>query len=470
MSDSKRPRGAPHDTEREIPALDVGALPGSETLPFGSNRVPNDLAVQRFRLVVVDGPDRGRAWDSEADRCSVGSHPSNDFIVEDGTVSRFHCELSVGPKGPRVKDLDSKNGTVVDGVRVVDAYVKGGSLLQLGRVSLRFELQSERNTLPISDKTEFGAMVGASVAMRQCFALMEKAARSDATVLIEGETGTGKSRAAQAIHEAGARKGRPFLVVDCGAIPGNLLESELFGHEKGAFTGALSRRVGAFEEAGGGTVFLDEIGELPAELQPKLLRVIESREIRRLGTNAFTPVDVRVIAATNRDLRAEVNAGRFRSDLFFRLAVVKLTLPPLRQRPEDIPPIVEGLLAALGARGEVAAPLRSPEFMAKLSRAAWPGNIRELRNHIERCLVLEDALPPVDEAGAQQLQAGPELDPSVPYAEARRRALDAFERAYVSALLFAHQGKVSQAATASDVDRVYLYRLMRRHGLKPASN
>jgi DNA-binding NtrC family response regulator len=178
-------------------------------------------------------------------------------------------------------------------------------------------------------------------------------------------------------------------------------------------------------------------------------------------------VDVRVIAATNRDLRAEVNAGRFRSDLFFRLAVVKLAIPPLRQRPEDIPPIVERMLGSLAGSAELSAPLRTPEFLAKLQRAAWPGNIRELRNHMERCLVLEDALPPVDDAVAEASPSGAiEVDPNVAYAEARRRALDGFERAYVTALLKAHQGKVSQAASAADVDRVYLYRLMRRHGLK----
>src|SRR5215468_8391496 len=299
------------------------------------------------------------------------------------------------------------------------------------------------------------------------FALMERAAASDVTVLLEGETGTGKSQAAESIHRQSSRRDHSFLVVDCGALPPNLLESELFGHEKGAFTGAVTRRVGVFEEARGGTVFLDEIGELPLELQPKLLRVLEAREIRRLGTNSYTPVDVRIITASNRDLRAEVNAGRFRSDLYFRLAVVKITLPPLRQRAEDMPLIVEKLISGLGADARVKATLLDPAFVAQLQRSAWPGNIRELRNHLERCVVLQETLLPGEgeETGRPDGEAT-QIDPRIPYPEARRRALDAFERQYVEALLQLHGGKVSQAAASADIDRVHLYRLIKRHRVR----
>ena len=262
-----------------------------------------------------------------------------------------------------------------------------------GASALRFEFSAESNRLPVSAGNAFGKLVGASVAMRTAFALLERAAQSDVTVLLEGETGTGKGVAAEAIHRASTRAAGPFLVVDCGAIPPNLLESELFGHEKGAFTGAVARRVGAFEEASGGTIFLDEIGELAADLQPKLLRVLESKEYRRVGGNAMQKTDVRVVAATNRDLRAEVNAGRFRSDLYFRLAVVKVTIPALRERPEDIPITVETILRALGADEASAAALRTPEFFAALGHSAWPGNVRELRNYLERCLVFQEALP-----------------------------------------------------------------------------
>ncbi len=420
--------------------------------------------MRRFLLTVVEGPGAGTVWDSASDSCSLGSHPSNDFTLDDPTVSRFHCEIRVSAKGTRVKDLDSLNGTVLDGVQVAEGYLRGGSLLRLGRVVLRFDFSPDSNRLLVSERTRFGSLVGTSVAMRMCFALMERAAARDVTVLLEGETGTGKSQAAQAIHQESARRDKPFLTVDCGAIPSDLLESELFGHEKGAFTGAAGRRIGAFEEAHGGTVFLDEMGELPAELQPKLLRVLETREIRRVGTNTYVPVDVRIIAATHRDLRAEVNAGRFRSDLFFRLAVLRLTLPPVRQRPEDLGLLVERTLSTLGADPERTQALRSPGFISRLQQAAWPGNVRELRNYLERCLVFEDTLSLADVAPAS---GGTEVDPTQPYAEARRRALEDFEQRYLRALLELHQGKVSQAASAADMDRVYLYRLLRRHGIKP---
>jgi DNA-binding NtrC family response regulator len=437
-----------------------------QTRPFGSSRPAATGAVRRFRFTVMEGPQPGLARDSSADSCSIGSHPLNDLVIDDPTVSRFHCEVKIDKDGARVRDLNSRNGTILDGVHVREAFLRGGSVLRLGRVSVRFDFSAESNRLPISERTTFGDLVGTSVVSRASFALMERAAASDATVLLEGETGTGKSRAAQAIHRASARASAPFLTVDCGAIPANLLESELFGHEKGSFTGALQRRIGAFEEADGGTIFLDEIGELPAELQPKLLRVLENREIRRLGSNTYQPVNVRLIAATHRDLRAEVNAGRFRSDLFFRLAVVRILIPSLRERPEDIPAIADQILKALGASAAQTEPLRGPEFIQQLQHAAWPGNVRELRNHLERCLVFQDAMPPVNEDVGQPEQARTSVDPKVPYAEARRRALDAFERDYAEALLKLHGGKVSQAASAAEMDRVYLYRLLRRHGLK----
>ncbi|XXF75244.1 sigma 54-interacting transcriptional regulator [Myxococcaceae bacterium GXIMD 01537] len=459
MSSSDRPQepGRPSAAGEDV----------QQTRPFGSSRPTAPAgAVRRFRFTVMEGPQPGLTKDSSADTCSIGSHPLNDLVIEDPTVSRFHCEVKVEAGGARVRDLNSRNGTILDGVHVREAFLRGGSVLRLGRVSVRFDFSPESNRLPISERGAFGGLVGTSVVARASFALMERAAASDATVLLEGETGTGKSRAAQAIHRASARASAPFLTVDCGAIPANLLESELFGHEKGSFTGAIHRRIGAFEEADGGTIFLDEIGELPAELQPKLLRVLENREIRRLGANTYQAANVRVIAATHRDLRAEVNAGRFRSDLFFRLAVVRVLIPSLRERPEDIPAIVEEILTGLGAGAAQAEALRGPEFIAQLQHAAWPGNVRELRNHLERCLVFEDAMPPVGEELGAAGQVRSSVDPKVPYAEARRRAIDLFEREYAEGLLKLHGGKVSQAAAAADMDRVYLYRLLRRHGLK----
>ncbi len=421
--------------------------------------------VRRFRLSLLEGPKPGLTWDSTGDSSSIGFHESNDLVIEDPTVSRFHCEIRVDGAGARLRDLESYNGTLLDGVTVFDALLRDGSLIKLGRVTLRFELSAEQNRLPLSERTRFGGLVGRSVAMRSSFALLERAAATDFTVLIEGETGTGKGEAAEALHAASRRAKKELVVVDCGAIPANLLESELFGHEKGAFTGAAERRVGAFEEASGGTIFLDEIGELPLDLQPKLLRVLENREIRRVGSNRHQPVDVRVVAATNRDLRAEVNAGRFRPDLYFRMVVVRIPLPSLRQRPEDLPLIVEEILARMKLTAEEAAPLRTPERLAGLQGAAWPGNVRELRNHLERCLVYREPLPlepaPPEPSGSFA------VDGHLSYAEARERALAEFERLYMEALLREHHGSVSQAAETAQVTRVHLYRLMRRHGIKP---
>jgi two-component system, NtrC family, response regulator GlrR len=312
---------------------------------------------------------------------------------------------------------------------------------------------------------EFGSMVGISPAMRATFQLLEQAARSDVTVLLEGETGTGKEAAAVSIHQNSRRQPGPFVVVDCSALPVHLLESELFGHEKGAFTDAASRRLGYFEEASGGTVFLDEIGEIPIELQPKLLRVLEERHVRHLGSNALRPVDVRVIAASNRDLAAEVRSGRFRADLYYRVAVYHVRLPPLRERRQDIPLLVERLLAALRAEPERAAALITPAFLAGLECAPWPGNVRELRNHLERCLALQRSLPPVISAAPRGAGSAGEGKAPASYRESRSRALEAWERQYVEALLRAHSGDMDAAARSAGIARSYLYRLAGRHQL-----
>src|SRR5207244_9532893 len=268
-------------------------------------------------------------------------------------------------------------GTLVDDLQVVRAYLPSGGVLTVGQTRMQFQLGPSHLRIPLSDKTQFGGLVGQSESMRAAFAVLERAAASDATVLIEGETGTGKEGAAEALHLGSSRRDKPLVVVDCASIPANLMESELFGHEKGSFTGASGPRIGAFEEADGGTVLLDEIGELPLEQQPKLLRLLERKEIRRLGADHVTRLDVRVVAATHRDLRAAVNHRTFRADLYFRLSVVRITLPPLRERPEDIPLLVDRLLQRMSASPEIAADLRRPEFLAGLLRASWPGNVRE---------------------------------------------------------------------------------------------
>jgi two-component system, NtrC family, response regulator GlrR len=451
-------------TEREAGEIAAAAAedaPPAVTLPFQiAAAVPG--AVRRFRLTVVSGPGEGKRRESRADRCSIGHHPLNDLVVEDATVSRFHCEVVVDDDGrARARDLGSRNGTLVDGVPIVECFLHDGSTLSVGQVVVRFDVGDRTNPLRLCERTEFGDLVGRSAAMRACFALLERAAATEVTLLLDGETGTGKSAAAEAVHRASARHAGPFVVVDCGAIPAPLLESELFGHEKGSFTGASERRRGAFEEAGGGTLLLDEIGELPLELQPKLLRVLEQRQIRRVGSNAYFPVDVRMIAATHRDLRLLVNEGRFRSDLFFRLAVVKILIPPLRRRPEDIPALIERLLAAGGHDGAGVAALRAPGALAELQRAAWPGNVRELRNYVERCLFYGDAPPPADEPPPSR-----DVDVDRPLAEARRRVVEQFERAYLQKLLARHQGRMKDTADAAGINRVHLYKLLRKLGVQ----
>jgi transcriptional regulator with PAS, ATPase and Fis domain len=318
--------------------------------------------------------------------------------------------------------------------------------------------------LPLSAKDAFGSLVGRSVPMRRMFEILERVAGTDATVLMEGETGTGKEAAAESLHRESARRDGPFVVVDCAAIPSELLESELFGHERGAFTGATTARTGVFEMASGGTLFLDEIGELSLDLQPKLLRALESREIKRVGGDRAVPVDVRIVAATNRSLRAEVNDKRFRSDLYYRLAVVELRLPPLRERAEDLPLLVEALLSSLGASHHPESKkLRSAPFLADLGRHAWPGNVRELRNYMERCIALGETAPLGAESSGP-IDGLPDL--KRPLKVAREQWTRAFERRYVEGMLQKHDNNVTAAAREAGVDRMYFYRLLWRYGLR----
>jgi two-component system, NtrC family, response regulator GlrR len=420
--------------------------------------------IRRFTLIVTAGPDTGQRFVSSGERMVIGTHNSADMVLKDPTVSRFHCDITLTAKAVLIRDLDSSNGTLVDGVAIQQAFLRGGSVLTLGRTQVRFDTGGEPVRVPLG-KARFGVMVGGSAVMRRVFAHLERAAASDATVLLEGETGTGKEAAAESIHRESQRKNGPFIVVDCGAIPPDLLESEIFGHEKGAFTGAVASREGAFEAADQGTIFLDEIGELTSDLQPKLLRVLEKREVKPVGTNKVIPVDVRVIAATNRNLKAEVNARRFRSDLYYRLGVLEIRLPPLRERNDDLPELIEHILASLGAEKKREADLlRSRDFLVELSRHAWPGNVRELRNYIERCLALREQTPlsppPQDDDGSSL------LDLDKPLKVAREEWTRAFERRYLEALLRAHSGNVAAAARGAGVDRIHLYRLLWRHGLK----
>ena len=411
-------------------------------------------AVRRFELQVADG----ETYAATSDRCTIGSDPRCQLVVADRAVSRFHCELTIDERGARLRDLDSRNGTFIDGIEVRDAYLRNQATIEIGTSRLVFRYVTGELNLPISAHTSFGSLVGASLSMRTMFAQLERAAATSATVLLEGETGTGKEEAAESLHRNGSRREGPFVVVDCGAIPPTLLESTLFGHERGAYTGAVEHRDGAFVEADGGTIFLDEIGELSLDLQPTLLRVLERRTVCRVGGSRHEPIDVRIIAATNRDLRTQVNAGRFRSDLYYRLAVVRIRTPPLRERPEDLPLLMEKILDRLAAPDALRARLLEADALAAMATATWPGNVRELRNYLERSMVY-DQPPPIAEMEHEPASA---IDPRLSYEEARRHALAEFQRQYTAALVRAHGGNVTQAARAAGIDRVYLHRLIRR--------
>ena len=437
----------------------------SETtiLHLGEGGAPDRLERTRFQLrdaatgvVLFDGVE-----------ATVGSQAACDVVLTDATVSRYHCVIETRQEGFVLRDLGSLNGTRVEGVRVKEAHLEPGMRIGLGESGLLFGLASgQPEVAELPPEESFHGLYGRSPSMRRIFALMRKVAPSDATVLLSGETGTGKEAAAEAIHAQSRRGAGPLVVIDCGAIPANLLESELFGHRRGAFTGAISDRKGAFETANGGTILLDEIGELPVDLQPKLLRVLESRTVRRLGETERRPIDVRMLAASHRDLRRMVNEGRFRADLFYRLAVVTLELPPLRERLDDLELLVPAFLERLGASPEERARWTRAGFLSDLRRSDWPGNLRELRNHLERCVVLGSAVDPTPLV-APGAVAGTGLPPTtLTWAAAREQALEGFEREWLRGLLERCEGNVSRAAREADMNRAYLHRLLGRHGLR----
>ena len=420
------------------------------------------LAIRRFTLEVVSGPNTGARVLTTGPRTVIGTHPSCDLALTDPTVSRFHCELTVGDGAVTIKDLGSKNESRVNGIAIVEARLEGSATIALGHTEVTFELGDSFAELPLSPRHAFGGLVGKSPAMRAVFAQLERAAESDVTVLLTGETGTGKEVAARAVHEASSRAAQPLVVVDCGAIPRSLIDAELFGYERGAFTGAERARPGTFELAHGGTLVLDEIGELPLELQPKLLRVLETKQVQRLGAAQPMALDVRVIASTNRNLHADVNAGRFRADLFYRLAVFEVTLPPLRDRLDDIPLLVDAFLRGNALEGKPeAAPLRDEKLHAELQRYGWRGNVRELRNFLERSLIA-----PVEVVVGPGWEAPPEIDTDQKLAAVREACVRYVERRYIVELLEKHGGNVSAAARASGTDRAHFYRIMAACGLR----
>ena len=421
---------------------------------------PGVQVVATLRVEVVDGPDKG-AHAIGSDIVSVGTARDNALAVGDFTVSRYHLEVAARPNGIAVADLGSTNGTYIGAVRIERAVVPPGTLVRLGGTTIRFD-DAIRSTVTAPEQADPAAtfgMIARAPAMLRLFADIERVAPTTTSVLIVGESGTGKERVAEALHARSGRAGKPLVTIDCGALPSALLASELFGHERGSFTGADRMHPGAFERAASGTVFLDEIGELPAADQASLLGVLERRRFRRVGGTADVECAARIIAATNRDLRAEVNNGRFRHDLYHRLAVVVLRLPPLRDRREDILPIVEYVARELGADG-MAEQVFGSETLARWQRHPWPGNIRELRNAIEAALIVG----PGDHS--EPTAAAPDAGPIPTYKEARAALLHGFELGYLQRLMAAAGSNVSQAARAAKMDRSHLIDLLHRHGLK----
>lgn len=425
------------------------------------------LRRRRFRLDVKRGPDKKLRKDFHLERVVIGTHPSCDFILNDPTVSRQHCEISLADCGYQVTDLDSTNGTYIDKMRLGRICSATGATITVGSTTIQISSMTETVDIPLSPQTHFGPLIGCSAQMRQIFDTLRRVAPTNATVLITGESGTGKEVAARAVHEGSKRIAGPFVVVDCGALPGNLIESELFGHERGAFTGAVISRTGAFEAANGGTLFLDELGELPLEQQTRLLGVLERRTVQRLGSTTTVPIDVRIVAATNRDLRCEVNRGTFREDLYFRLAVVSIKMPALRERPEDIPLYIEEFLReeALLHPGFTI----DPETISRLARQPWRGNVRELRNVLERAAAMGEVdIADQRSAQSQELpQLGAGIDVNVPFKISKAALIEQFERSYVSALMRQHNNNITQAARAAEIDRVYLLRVLDKYGLRP---
>ncbi len=429
----------------------------------------HSLSIQKCKLLVVSGPLTGHEYVVNTETFTLGSGNNNDLVIDDATVSRRHCEINLTPDGYIIRDLGSTNGTYIQGVRIQSAFLGTGSEFQLGETRLVFRPLQERQEFKISPSNAFGRLYGESTAIRHVFYLAEHFAATDSTILIEGETGTGKEVLAEELHKHSNRKNKPFIVIDCASLARELVASELFGHAKGAFTGAITDRVGAFEAAEGGTVFLDEIGDLSPELQPQLLRVLEKREVRRVGSNTPRPINVRIISATNRKLQQEVNAGRFREDLYFRLSVIHMHIPPLRKRPDDIPVLAKRFLKEFLGERAAAHTSEIDQSAGTLKQHTWPGNVRELRNIIEiaahsgqEALNFSHFLQP--NRTPQRMMDRANTDR--PFKVVKQELIEEFERTYISDLLKKYEGNVTQAAKQAGLERAYLQKLVRKYGLR----
>ncbi len=451
----------------------------SLTTTFGHTQ--HSRSLRRVMLRVMDGPDQGAQIQAARPRLTIGRSAVNDLVLTDSSISGLHAELQVSKGGVLLRDLQSTNGSFVHGVRVQEAWVEPGMTMVLGKTAIAFLAEDEVH-VPLSGREQYGAMFGSSPGMREIYAVLERVAGTEMSVMVGGETGSGKELVARALHDESPRHQGPFVVLDCGALPRELAEAAILGHKKGSFTGAMTDRAGCFEEANGGTLFLDEIGELPLDLQPKLLRVLDRREVQRIGESTVRKVDVRIVAATHRDLRNMVSHGSFREDLYFRLSVMAVELPPLRDRGEDILLLAEKFIADTSRRitGR-AAPTLSTAARQALLHHAWPGNVRELKNTIERAtyLAAHGVIEPADLLLHRPVATRPSEPPAAattpagdlsalfeqPFKEAKQVLLDDFETRYFTHLLEAHDGNLSRASAAAGITRYYLRELLKRLGL-----
>ena len=439
---------SPAPSERDEPTN------GERTQTFGP---PTNAVPIAARIRVLNASAQPASYRLSHGLCRLGAGEGVDILLDDKTVSRVHAELELVREGVAVRDLGSRNGTYLYGQRIERATLSLGSTLRVGRVDVEIIPDLSAEQLPPSQKESYGRLIGNSSAMRRVYSLLSRLEGSLANVLITGETGTGKELAARALHDHSHVASGPFVSINCGALEKSLARSELFGHVRGSFTGAVDSRAGAFEAANGGTLFLDEIGELPLDVQPLLLRTLEQGLVVRIGETEGRPVKVRLLAATHRDLKQLVHEQRFREDLYYRLMVVNVALPPLRERPEDLPLLARHFAEQSGT----AAP--PPELLNRLRSMRFPGNVRELRNVLEAHAAI-GALPDAAATGEPELASvlRRSITLEQPYALQKERLLQLFLEVYVEALLVHTGGNQSEAARLSGLERSYLNRILRR--------
>lgn len=430
-------------------------------------------------VTVLDGPDAHRSQRLSGASVVLGRSERADFVLRDPAVSLLHVSLQGQAHGISFRDLGSRNGVRLEGARVDSGLLPSGAVLLLGNTMVCIE-QAGQRVIPTAAVERFGSLVGGARCMRQLYAEIDRFARTSLAIYLHGETGTGKELVARAIHEHSARRNAPFVILDCSTLSRELAASKLLGHERGAFTGAMTQRAGVFEEADGGTLFIDEIGELPLDMQPHLLRPLEAREVIRVGGHRPKPVNVRVVCASHRDLRMMVNREQFREDLYHRLVQVRLQIPALRERPEDIPQLVASFLSQIPKEEPMVRSI-AQDALALLSGAEYPGNLRELRNQVFELAarakppaicaadVLDlrqrrGELPKVKLAGV----ASPRVDaPSLallPFKDAKRAAIAAFERTYLQTLRSSWK-TLSEAAQRAGLERLSLRDLLKKHGM-----